>query len=357
MEPLQFTVQWHITDRCNLKCTHCYSDTKREDLSMDHLKSIADNIIEGLHILQVHPCFALSGGEPLLRSDVFHLIEYLHHKGVTSILIETNGTLITPDVAAMLADHSPPITTIQVSLDGSTPEVHDAIRGKGSFEITLSGLRHIIDTTSLYTTISYTFHRQNVDDIPSIVELGESLPVDALYMTRLVPIGRGKDIDLLTPGETREVFSFLHKKNEEFRTQRENGERKPIIVENRCLFHLTDPEEAVRRYTRGEERLGNACAVASSTFTILPDGTALPCRRLPIPLGNLQEESFVDIWFRNDLLWDFRRRQKTVKGKCTHCSFLKYRGLCDGGAACIAYGYYNDYSQPDPQCWYNPEGE
>lgn len=356
MQQRGFTIQWHITDRCNLQCTHCYRDEKIPDLPLEQLKEIADTLLEGMTTLNVYPCFALSGGEPFLREDLFDLIEYLHQKGVTSVLMETNGTLLTPEVAQLLVKHSPPVTTIQVSLDGSTPAVHDPIRGEGSFKKAVAGLNRILTDTNLSTTISYTFHSQNYTDIPFIVNLGEQLGVDSLYLTRLVPIGRGKDMDaLLTPEQTRKILTYLHEKNEEFSQARENGEKKPVIAENRSLFHLTDPEEAVRRYTTGE-RLGNACAVAASTFTILADGTGVPCRRLPIPLGNLLQESFLDIWFKNDILWDFRRRQKLLQGKCKTCHFMKYRGLCDGGAACIAYGCCNDYNQPDPQCWYEPEG-
>jgi radical SAM protein with 4Fe4S-binding SPASM domain len=345
-----FTVQWHITDKCNLNCTHCYRDEKTEELPLEHLKAIADTVLEGMRVLNVSPCFALSGGEPLLRKDLVDLIEYLYQQGVTNILLETNGTLIDNQVVHMLTQHSPPITTIQVSLDGSTPSVHDPIRGKGTFKKAVAGLNRIRKDTNLYTTISYTFHSKNVEDIPFIIQLGEHLGVDALYLTRLVPIGRGKRMNVLTPEKTKEVLTFLHQKNKEFKSK-----GKPKITENRCLFHLTDPEEAVNRYRMGGERLGNACAVASSTFTILSDGTAVPCRRLPIPLANLLEQSFLDIWFKNDVLWDFRRRQKLLKGKCKTCPFLQYKGLCDGGAACIAYGYSNDYNNPDPQCWYNPE--
>ncbi len=353
-----FTVQWHITDQCNLHCTHCYRDVKTKELPLLQLKKIADTVLEGIHILDVIPLIALSGGEPFLRKDLFQLIEYLHQKGVNHVLIETNGTVINPQTAALLTQHSPPVTTIQVSLDGSTPSINDSIRGKGAFKKAVSGLKCILDNTDLHTTISYTFHTQNVHDIPSIINLGEQLGVDTLYLTRLVPIGKGKhmDADILTPEQTQNVLEYLHEKNKEFNLSRKNGVKKPLITENRCLFHLVDPEEAVKRYKKKGERLGNACAVASSTFTILSDGTAVPCRRLPIPLGSLLDTSFLDIWFKNDLLWNFRRRQKTLKGKCKKCQFLKYRGLCDGGASCIAYGYYGDYNQPDPQCWYNPEG-
>ncbi|MBU7038123.1 MAG: radical SAM protein [Theionarchaea archaeon] len=345
-----FTLQWHITDRCNLHCTHCYRDEKMQDLPFEKLTTIADTLIEGLKVLEVTPCFALSGGEPFLRQDLFRLVRYLYSKGVTQVLLETNGTLITPQIIENLNELHPPITTIQVSLDGSVPSVNDSIRGEGAFRKAVSGLTSIIASTSLKTTISYTFHAHNKEDIPSLIALGKKLGVDTLYLTRLVPIGRGKMLDaVLTPEETRDILMYLHQKNQEL-----SRKGTPHIAENRCLFHLTDPEEAVRRYNGREERLGNACAVASSTFTVLADGTAVPCRRLPIALGSLLEQSFLDIWFKHDVLWDFRRRRSLLKGKCQSCKFMQHQGLCNGGAACIAYGYFEDYNQPDPQCWYNP---
>jgi radical SAM protein with 4Fe4S-binding SPASM domain len=295
-------------------------------------------------------------GEPFLREDVFDLIEYLHHKGITSIGFETNGTLIDSQLVESLNEHSPPVETIQVSLDGGSANVNDTIRGRGAFEKAVHGLNQVISDTNLRTTISFTIHSQNIDDIPRIIELGEQMGVNTLYLTRLVPIGRGKqmDADMITPQQTRDVLTYLHKKNKEFEKLRDRI-KKPIIAENRSLFHLVDEDEAIQRFAAGKKRLGNACAVGVATFTILSDGAGVPCRRLPIPLGNLLTQSFLDIWFKSDVLWDFRRRQRLLKGKCRKCRFLQYRGLCDGGAACIAYGCYGDYNNPDPQCWYNSE--
>ena len=353
-QPRGFMVQWHITDMCNLQCTHCYRYEKTEDLPLDKMKVVADNVINGLQTLHVLPFFALSGGEPFLRGDLFTLIKYLYEKGVTSIGFETNGTCITPHIQE-LNIHTPPITGIQVSLDGGT-DINDAIRGKGAFEKAVQGLERIITDTTLRTTISYTFHSQNVDDIPFIIELGDQMGVDLLYFTRLVPIGHGKENTILTPQQTKKILTYLHEKNMEFEKSRKKGMKKPFIAENRSLFHLVDEGEAIRRYTTRENRLGNGCAIGTSTFTILSDGCALPCRRLPLPLGNLLTTSFLDIWFKNDVLWDFRRRNNLLKGKCRKCTFLNYRGLCDGGAACVTYGCYNDYTYPDPQCWYE-EGD
>lgn len=349
-----FIVQWHITDKCNLQCTHCYRNEKIEDLPLSDLKVIADTVVEGLYTMNVSPLIALSGGEPFLREDIFDLVAYLYEKGIKTIVVETNGTVITPHVIQLLNEYSPPITAIQVSLDGG-PTINDQIRGKGAFKRAVRGLKRVIAATDLGTVLSYTFHTQNYGDIPYVVELGEHIGVDTLLVTRLAPIGRGKEIDIVPPAQTRDILVYLYEKNKEFEKSIKNGVKKPFIVETRSLFHLVDENEAIKRFTTGGRRLGNACAVGISTFTILADGTGVACRRLPIPVGTLLEQSFQDIWYKSDLLWEFRKRDKVLKGKCKTCKFLQYRGLCDGGAACVTYGCYNDYNQPDPQCWYTPE--
>lgn len=354
MEQRGFIVQWHITDRCNLQCIHCYRNEKVEDLPLSRLKLIADTVVEGLKTMHMSPFFALSGGEPFLRDDVFDLVEYLAEKGVENIMFETNGTLLTPEIIQKVIQHSPPIGAIQVSLDGG-PVVNDSIRGEGVFEKVVEGLKRVISDTHLVSAVSYTFHSQNYMDIPRVIELGEKIGVNIFHFTRLVPLGRGKEMDVLTPEQTREVLMYLYEKNKEFKKSIKDGTQKPLIVERRSLFHLVDEDEAIKGFTTGGERLGNACAIGMSTFTILADGTGVLCRRLPLPVGNLLEERFLDIWFKNDLLWEFRKRDKLLKGKCRNCKFLKYQGLCDGGAACVTYGYCGDYNNPDPQCWYEPE--
>jgi MoaA/NifB/PqqE/SkfB family radical SAM enzyme len=125
-QPRGFMVQWYITDICNLQCTHCYRHEYYEDLPLEKIKLIADNVIHGLETLNVAPYFALSGGEPFLRRDLFTIIEYLYEKGVTSIGFETNGTCITPHIQD-LNTHSPPITGIQVSLDGG-PDINKMLK-------------------------------------------------------------------------------------------------------------------------------------------------------------------------------------------------------------------------------------
>ena len=356
-----FAFQWHITDACNLRCTHCYRDERRQhEMPFEEAKlRVADQILHAAPRMGVRPFLALSGGEPLLYPRLFSLLDYLRDKaGAGFVLLETNGTLLEPETVARLAGYYPLLSDIQVSLDGGSAQIHDAIRGLGSFALSLEGLRRVIETTPLRTTISFTFHRGNVADIPRLLDLGEKLGVTGLYLSRLVPIGRGKSIaDLvMTPQEVRKVLALLHETNKRWATEQAQGLSRPTIAEDKTLFHLVDPQEAIIRYQGENGRLGNACAIGVATLTILADGIVVPCRRLPIPIGNLRQQSLLEIWYGSDLLWQFRRRARHLQGKCQECEFLhKYPGLCSGGSACVAYGTCGDYHQPDPHCWHVPQ--
>ncbi|MBA7574406.1 putative mycofactocin radical SAM maturase MftC [subsurface metagenome] len=357
--------QWHITDKCNLKCKHCYrSDNQIQDMPFSDVKRVIDELAEVSRKLDVIGLFGFTGGEPLLRKDIFEILDYLKekfNKGYPlSALLMSNGTLITSEIAQKMNSYFPFLYSVQISIDGSTPEVHDTIRGKGNFKKALRGLNFLIHETKLATIISSTFHKQNLKDIPKIVEIGERLGVTGFHITRLVPIGRGREMSgsKLSVNEVKHILTYLHKKEIEFEKQRQSGYKKPYIAQNRCLFHLTDPQDAIQRFQHGRRRLGNACAIGFTSVVILADGTILPCARLPIPIGNILEEHFLDIWYKSDLLWEFRRRSENIKGKCRQCEFSsKYKEICNGGAACMSYGYYGDYNKPDPHCWYKPGGK
>jgi radical SAM protein with 4Fe4S-binding SPASM domain len=363
-EVRQFSYQWHITDECNLQCSHCYrNDQRQSEMPFDEARSrVVDQIIAAAPKMKAYPIIALSGGEPLLYRNFFPLLDYLREKADQGndfkVILVTNGTLLTSEVVSRLSTYTPMLSDIQISLDGGSAEVHDTIRGAGSFAKSLEGLQRIIDSTPLNTTISYTYHRGNAADIPNVLALGERLGVSILYITRLVPIGRGAELDKLfmEPDEIRDVLTLLHETSVRWRQEESQGQPRPLIAEDQTLFHLTDTAEAIRRQDQGHGGLGNSCAVAVATLTILADGTVLPCRRLPVPIGNLREQSLLEIWFGSDLLWQFRQRGRYVQGKCQDCEFLhKHPGLCAGGAACIAYGTSGDYHQCDPHCWYTPD--
>lgn len=165
-----FGFQWHVTDKCNLRCKHCYRSGKPiEEVPFSDAKKIMDNLADASGKLG-NCVVGLTGGEPLLREDIFRILDYLKEKCnegyPTSALLMTNGTLITSKIAQKLNSYFPFLHSVQISLDGATPEVHDAIRGKGSFKRAVKGLETLIGETQLATIISFTFHKQNIQDIP-----------------------------------------------------------------------------------------------------------------------------------------------------------------------------------------------
>lgn len=365
-KPHVFTFQWHITDLCNLKCTHCYTEDQLiRDLPTKEALQTVDNIAYAMEGLRVYGSVGITGGEPFVRKDLFEILSRFKEKHLEGypfgINIMTNGTLLTQELLTKLLAYSPPVNWVQVSIDGATEETNDTIRGQGNFERALNGIRRVKSETKLGVTASFTVHKANVQEVPKLIELCIELDVDAIQIRRLVPIGRGTQFSetLLSPEQTRHLITFLYRKEREFEEWAKNGKKAPILIENRGLFHLADPKEAVIRYSSPEEgkrRLGNRCAIGFSTITILPDGTVLPCRVLPIPIGNILKQDFIkDIWYGSELLWNFRTRDKHIKGKCQRCTFTKkYKDLCCGGSACVSWGYYGDYEMPDPQCWYEP---
>ncbi|MCL6450875.1 MAG: radical SAM protein [Acetobacteraceae bacterium] len=414
-----FTFQWHFTDICNLRCRHCYrGDGEVAGLPQQQLEAIAADVLESASRLRVRPDLGLTGGEPLAVPQLLfglmdHLKERYWGRAPLSATLMTNGTLITPEVARRLAAYHPLLSGAQVSLDGASPATNDAIRGRGSFARALEGIAHLVGKTPLRVVISYTFHRGNLGDLEEMVRLTEETGAHVLYATRLVPIGRGRELAVgaaagepsapVEPGgagapkglargttpaadlpgrgpepeaaaslsseDVRQALEHLYRREQGFASARARGERRPHIAMARTLFHLVDPEEAIRRLKAqreaadgdgaGPPRLGNACAVGFTTATILADATLLACRRMPLPLGNLAQERFLEIWGRSDLLWKFRARGARLKGKCATCRFNRepLSALCRGGAACMSHACLGDFDLPDPHCWYRPEGE
>lgn len=193
-------VSWNLTFKCNLRCAHCYIDAGeregRGELSTNEGKMLIDQITE-----VGKPVLILSGGEPLLRKDVFKLARYASEKGL-KVAMGTNGTLITDEVAKQLKLSG--VRRIAVSLDSRVPEKHDEFRGvKGSWKRAVEGIeacrRNEIDVQ-----INTTITQQNYDEIDDILDLAEKLGVSDFHMFFLVPTGRGKKVEDISPRHVRE---------------------------------------------------------------------------------------------------------------------------------------------------------
>jgi radical SAM protein with 4Fe4S-binding SPASM domain len=289
----------------------------------------------GIHF---SPGVNISGGEPFLRSDIFKIIGEFRSYDF-EIYVLTNGTLIDKYKAEKLRDHG--VNGVQVSIEG--PEyVHESIRGRKSFSSSVKGIRNLLGA-GLEVTLNVTLSRLNAGFMADLIQLSSGLGVQSLGFSRLVPSGRGKAMkkEMLSAkkveGLYRKLFSF-----------ETNGLRlvtgDPVASQSR---------EKPGGGDRGSVALGG-CAAGISGITILPDGTLLPCRRLPVPIGNVRKDSLREVWALSEVLNALRDRSM-YKGKCGSC---RRWAECRGCRA-IAYAFsgdkegQGDFLAQDPQCFLN----
>jgi MoaA/NifB/PqqE/SkfB family radical SAM enzyme len=338
-----FLIQWHLTERCNLRCTHCYQNDKRTDeLSTAEIRETIAEISETLtnwkksYNLKFSPSVNITGGEPFLRADLFDILDEFHSIGF-DIYVLTNGILIDKKKAARLLKAG--VKGVQVSIEG--PEaIHDSIRGANSFSASFKGVKHLLDA-GLQVTLNTTLSKLNADFLMDTIKIASERGVHRLGFSRLVPSGRGKKLirEMLKTEAVMSLYENI------FREDSRNGMK---IVTG-------DPVASQFRNKPGNSDFGDialgGCAAGISGMTIIPDGTMLPCRRMPIPLGNVKRESFRKVWAVSDVLNDLRDRSK-YRGKCGSCN--KWAN-CRGCRA-IAFAYSKasgkgDHLATDPQCF------
>jgi len=341
----EFYFQWHITDKCNLRCEHCYQDdySQSSELPLEDLKEIARKIEFTLEKWGKEGRIGVTGGEPFVRKDLFDFLEFLEHQPhITKIGILSNGTLIKENIESI--KKLTKLHYIQLSIEG-TRETNDGIRGKGIFD-------KVIETTQLLKSENVpvrwmvTLHKKNAADVAGVIDLALENKVDTLTFERLVPEGSGKSFAdyILSTAELEKVFSYIVK-----RSDAEFAKGSPLaILKLRTLWVLCDPQRAENSVgcLPLEKEVGASCSIGIDSLSILPDATVLPCRRLPIPIGNLKNESLFKIWYTSKVLWDIRNK-KNIKGKCNNCEYIP---RC-GGCRATAYALTGDYLAEDPQCW------
>jgi len=338
-----FFVQWHLTERCNLRCRHCYQAGTVSEMGYEEICRAVDNIRSAIqswvteYEMQMSPSFHFTGGEPFLRKDLFEILRYVRDCGF-SVSLMSNGTLIDSNMACRIKEAG--VNDVQISLDG-IEATHDSLRGRGSYTRTLQGIGNLVDQ-GVEANINLTVCRINASQTARLVRLAEELGVSAIAFSRLVPTGRGKGLsdEALTGPE---VASFY----KELRKYKDNPK---VVVTSR------DPLAAIAgmdgEIPQAEMPIAG-CAAGIFGVTITADGTIMPCRRMDLPVGNIKEVSFRELWAGSSVLWALRRRED-YHGGCESC---RYWAICRGCRA-IALAYarasgHEDYLGPDPQCPYH----
>jgi len=342
----EFFIQWHLTERCNLRCAHCYQETapSGQELSFPEIVSVIEEVAEMLaawrlaHGIEFSPSFHVTGGEPLLHRHLPAILAEMKKRDFAVYLL-SNGTLITESWAERLAALE--IDGVQVSLEG-TSQIHEDIRGKGSFAAALSGAQNLV-AAGVKVIFNTTLSRLNAASFLALVPLSRSLGVQELGFARLVPSGRGAALldQMLSPEELLRFY-------QEILSIEVNG---LDVGSGDPLANQIRVEEAPEAGEDDSFPLGG-CAVGISGLTLLPDGTILPCRRLPVPLGNVRRDRLREIWAASPVLEALRDKTR-YHGKCGSC---KRWALCRGCRA-IAYAWSRaqgapDFLAPDPQCFY-----
>lgn len=314
-------ISWNTTFRCNLKCSHCYLNAQEKIGSQELTTQEGKNLIDQIGAVS-KPVLILSGGEPLLREDIFELACYATEKGFR-VTMGTNGTLIDDETAQKLHDGG--IRKVAVSIDSSQPPVHNALRGSPeAWSQAIEGIKAAI-RNGVGVQVNTTVTQQNYADIDNILRLSKGLGVKDFHVFFLVPTGRGKTLGDISPLMYELMVKEILRKYAE----------SDLIVKPTCAPQFMRIASQLGLETK---RWSRGCIAGLSYCRIYPNGEVTPCPYLPIALGNTKQKSFREIWFESPILKELRDFDR-LEGKCHVCG---YREVC-GGCRARAYGLSSDY--------------
>lgn len=331
-------ISWNITKQCNLYCDHCYrdSDQKQYDNELtteEGIKLIDEIAGAGFKIL------ILSGGEPLMRKDIFELASYAKSIGLKPV-VGTNGTLITSEVARQMKASG--IEAVAVSIDDLSDEKHDTFRhSPGAFNKAIKGIEYCI-RSGIRVQINTTVTKANQESILKITDLARSIGASSHHPFFLVEVGRGNNLEHLAL-ENKEYMDLIHDILD--KQVSSELELKPTCAPQ--FMAIARQKNINMRFTRG-------CIAGIGYCCILPNGDVHICPYLPVKVGNVKEDSFDRIWRDSETFNDLRDFNK-YKGKCGECANIS---IC-GGCRARAFKKSGDYLEEDPvadQCYMNSGG-
>ncbi len=338
-------VAWETTRNCNLNCVHCRAAATcgpyEGELDTQAAFALLDQIAE-----VAKPIIILTGGEPLLRDDIFDIAKYGHDKGMRMVMAP-NGTLVDQEMAKKMAASG--IQRISVSLDGSTAASHDTFRGvEGAYAGALQGIQNAKDA-GIEFQINTTITKSNLDQIPKILSLAESLGAVAHHIFLLVPTGRGKYIvdQEINAKEYEKTLNWFY----------DQRDKTSLQLKATCAPHYyrilrqraREDGETVTFESHGLDAVTRGCLAGTGFCFISHRGIVQPCGFLDLNCGDVTKTSFSEIWKNSDhfkKLRDFG----ALEDKCGYC---EYRKVC-GGCRARAYEATGNYMAEEPLCQYKP---
>lgn len=323
-------VIWDVTNRCNLNCRHCYVEaepTKVEEPTTQQAMAVIDQLVKA-KVFRL----SFSGGEPLLRRDIFDLIRYAAQ--FFPVELATNGMLIHEDTAAALK--SSEIAMVQLSLDG-LEEAHDYLRRKkGAFQ-------KVLETTGLLRDVGIPFgvttvvYRKNFTEITELIQLAEELGAFTIRFYRLIHTGRGTEMSSmdLNPSEYRRVLEEIY-----------GYEGSIHAVADEAFGFLLHGRENPHQWV--------GCQAGRTLAGIKANRQVVPCPMFDDPVfycGKVPDQDFKEIWNYSPVLARFRNLDE-IHGKCSSCTYLHQ---CGGGCRAAVYARTRDLRASDYQCFMEEE--
>jgi radical SAM protein with 4Fe4S-binding SPASM domain len=366
-----YSVSWNLTQRCNLECAHCYmsahagADTRGE-LGTEECRRVIDEIA------RVNPnvFLILTGGEPLLRRDIFEVAGYASAKGFTTVL-GTNGVLLREREAQRMRESG--VLGASISLDSTERAKHDAFRRlPGAWDGAVRATRVLTDA-GLDFSLHMSVTDWNVGEVPAMIDLAKELGAKVLNFFFLVRTGRGQDLTDIDAAAYERILTYLAKVQgvgegppsfvrrllgmgggepaEKFEDPWSTpvGRADGLLIRAKCaphfrriLYEMNPASPLLKNYAHG------SCPAGKYYCRITPTGDVTPCPYMPVSVGNLRGAAFDELW-RTAPAFDALREPK-LGGRCGACEFSK---VC-GGCRCRAYATYGDFLAEDPACGYQP---
>jgi len=356
-------VFWETTKACQLKCKHCRAEAILQalpgELTTEEGKRLIDSLTE---FGRPYPILILTGGDPLMRNDIFQLIDYAVEKGIRVGLAPAVTPLLTEKTIDKIAEHG--VRAVSISLDSPFPEVHDAIRGiEGTWERTVWAIKEFLKR-DVSVQVNTVVMRETVEGLPEMVKLLKDLGVEIWEVFYLVPTGRGNFDSDLKPEEWEDVTHFLYEASKHVLVRTTEGPmfRRVAIMRKALEGKDLDPDEVLKPgdlYLRLKRKLiellgkgGEARAQTMGTrdgkgiVFIAYNGNVYPSGFLPYSVGNVREKGLVEIYRGSELMKKLRSAE--FKGRCGACEF---REIC-GGSRARAYAYHLNPLAEDPACSY-----
>ena len=339
-------VAWEVTRTCNLACIHCRAAALDRPYENELTTAECFKLLDEIQTF-ASPIIILTGGEPLLRPDIFEIAAYGNQKGFR-MTMAVNGTILSADKTRRMQDAG--IRRISISLDGATAASHDAFRQvPGAFEGALRGVQYAREA-GLDFQINTTITQRNLEELPAIQELTISLGAVAHHIFLLVPMGRGKDLaeQGINAEQYEETLHWFY----------EQRDRTPLQLKATCAPHYyrilrqraRSEEREVSFKTFGLDAMTRGCLGGVGFAFISHVGQVQPCGYLELNCGNIREQSFREIWENSTIFRDLRDFGK-YRGKCGGCEYVK---VC-GGCRARAYESTGDYLAEEPLCLYRPK--